>query len=185
MNTILKRILKRKQNFVKLLKKLADESDVISAFHQLQDLHQEYRETGPVEKELREQIWQRFKAASTVINKRHQQHFEQIRAAEEENLSKKTALCEKIESIVKQERKNISDWDNHSKAIISLQQEWRSIGFTPQKMNAKIFERFRAACDDFFKKKGDFFKELKEKYADNARRKQELVEKAEAFERLY
>ena len=166
---------------IEAAEKLADESDVISAFHQLQDLHQEYRETGPVEKELREQIWQRFKAASTVINKRHQQHFEQIRAAEEENLSKKTALCEKIESIVKQERKNISDWDNHSKAIISLQQEWRSIGFTPQKMNAKIFERFRAACDDFFKKKGDFFKELKEKYADNARRKQELVEKAETL----
>ena len=176
-----KKNLEKKTKLCEAAEKLADESDVISAFHQLQDLHQEYRETGPVEKELREQIWQRFKAASTVINKRHQQHFEQIRAAEEENLSKKTALCEKIESIVKQERKNIGDWDNHSKAIISLQQEWRSIGFTPQKMNAKIFERFRAACDDFFKKKGDFFKELKEKYADNARRKQELVEKAEAL----
>ena len=176
-----KKNLEKKTQLCEAAEKLADESDVVSAFHQLQDLHQEYRETGPVEKELREQIWQRFKAASTVINKRHQQHFEQIRAAEEENLSKKTALCEKIESIVKQERKNISDWDNHSKAIISLQQEWRSIGFTPQKMNAKIFERFRATCDDFFKKKGDFFKELKEKYADNARRKQELVEKAEAL----
>ncbi len=140
-----KKNLEKKTKLCEAAEKLADESDVISAFHQLQDLHQEYRETGPVEKELREQIWQRFKAASTVINKRHQQHFEQIRAAEEENLSKKTALCEKIESIVKQERKNISDWDNHSKAIISLQQEWRSIGFTPQKMNAKIFARFRAA----------------------------------------
>lgn len=176
-----KKNLEKKTQLCEAAEKLADESDVISAFHQLQDLHQEYRETGPVEKELREQVWQRFKAASTVINKRHQQHFEEIRAEEEENLVKKTALCEKIEDIVKQERKNTSDWDSQSKEIIALQQEWKTIGFTPQKMNTKIFERFRAACDEFFTKKGEYFKELKEKYAENAKRKQELVEKAQAL----
>ena len=176
-----KKNLEKKTQLCEAAEKLADESDVISAFHQLQDLHQEYRETGPVEKELREQVWQRFKAASTVINKRHQQHFEEIRAEEEENLVTKTALCEKIEDIVKQERKNTSDWDSQSKEIIALQQEWKTIGFTPQKMNTKIFERFRAACDEFFTKKGEYFKELKEKYADNAKRKQELVEKAQAL----
>ena len=176
-----KKNLEKKTQLCEAAEKLADESDVISAFHQLQDLHQEYRETGPVEKELRKQVWQRFKAASTVINKRHQQHFEEIRAEEEENLVKKTALCEKIEDIVKQERKNTSDWDSQSKEIIALQQEWKTIGFTPQKMNTKIFERFRAACDEFFTKKGEYFKELKEKYAENAKRKQELVEKAQAL----
>ena len=176
-----KKNLEKKTQLCEAAEKLADESDVISAFHHLQDLHQEYRETGPVEKELREQVWQRFKAASTVINKRHQQHFEEIRAEEEENLVKKTALCEKIEDIVKQERKNTSDWDSQSKEIIALQQEWKTIGFTPQKMNTKIFERFRAACDEFFTKKGEYFKELKEKYAENAKRKQELVEKAQAL----
>jgi len=176
-----KKNLEKKTQLCEAAEKLADESDVISAFHQLQDLHQEYRETGPVEKELREQVWQRFKATSTVINKRHQQHFEEIRAEEEENLVKKTALCEKIEDIVKQERKNTSDWDSQSKEIIALQQEWKTIGFTPQKMNTKIFERFRAACDEFFTKKGEYFKELKEKYAENAKRKQELVEKAQAL----
>ena len=174
-----KKNLEKKTQLCEAAEKLADESDVISAFHQLQDLHQEYRETGPVEKELREQVWQRFKAASTIINKRHQQHFEEIRAEEEDNLVKKTALCEKIEGIVKQERKNSGDWDNHSKEIIALQQEWKTIGFTPQKMNTKIFERFRAACDEFFTKKGEYFKELKDKYAENAKRKQELVAKAQ------
>ncbi|VTY10150.1 Uncharacterised protein [uncultured Prevotella sp.] len=176
-----KKNLEKKTQLCEAAEKLADESDVVSAFHQLQDLHQEYRETGPVEKELREQIWQRFKAASTVINKRHQQHFEEIRAEEEENLVKKTALCEKVENIVRQERKNTGDWDSQSKEIIALQQEWKTIGFTPQKMNTKIFERFRAACDEFFTKKGEYFKELKEKYAENAKRKQELVEKAQAL----
>ena len=174
-----KKNLEKKTQLCEAAEKLADESDVISAFHQLQDLHQEYRETGPVEKELREQVWQRFKAASTIINKRHQQHFEEIRAEEEDNLVKKTALCEKIEGIVKQERKNSGDWDNHSKESIALQQEWKTSGFTPQKMNTKIFERFRAACDEFFTKKGEYFKELKDKYAENAKRNQELVAKAQ------
>ena len=136
--------------------------DVVSAFHQLQELHAQYREIGPVAKDLREQIWARFKAASTVINKKHQQHFEELRAKEEENLAKKTELCEKVEALAKEENKGIGDWEKHSKAIIALQQEWKTIGFAPQKMNVKIFERFRAACDDFFSRKSEFFKQLNE-----------------------
>ena len=161
--------------------KLADEPDVITAFHRLQDLHAEYREIGPVAKELREEIWARFKAASTVINKKHQQHFEELRAREEENLTKKTALCEQVETIAKEENKGAGDWEKHSKAIIAIQQEWKTIGFAPQKMNVKIFERFRAACDDFFTRKAAYFKELKAQYAVNADKKRALVEKAQAL----
>lgn len=119
----------------------------------MQKLHQEFRETGPVAKELREEIWARFKAASTIINKRHQQHFEELRAKEEDNLTKKTALCEKIEEIAKAEIKTAGEWEKKTKEIIAIQAEWKTIGFAPQKMNVKIFERFRAACDDFFSKK--------------------------------
>ena len=147
----------------------------------MQELHQQYRETGPVAKELREQIWTRFKAASTVINKRHQQHFEDLRAGEEENLARKTALCEKVEEIGKLENKGAADWEKHSKEIIEIQNEWKTIGFAPQKMNVKIFERFRAACDDFFGRKTEFFKQLKAAYADNIERKKALVEKAKAL----
>lgn len=158
--------------------KLAEEKDVISAFHQLQKLHQEYRETGPVAKELREEIWARFKAASTVINKRHQQHFERLRAKEEENLARKTALCEKVEAIAAEENKGTGDWEKHTKEIIAIQAEWKTIGFAPQKMNVKIFERFRATCDDFFGRKAEFFKKLKDTFKENAEKKRELVEKA-------
>ena len=161
--------------------KLAGEADVISAFHQLQKLHQEYRETGPVAKELREEIWARFKAASTVINKRHQQHFEQLRAKEEDNLQRKTALCEKVEAIIAEENKTAGDWERHTKEIIAVQAEWKTIGFAPQKMNVKIFERFRAACDDFFGRKAEYFKTLKETFKENADKKRALVEKANAL----
>ena len=162
--------------------KLADEPDVISAFHQLQELHQQYREIGPVAKELREQIWARFKAASAVVNKRHQQHFEQLRAREEENLAKKTALCERVEAIAKEENKGAGDWEKHTKEIIDIQNEWKTIGFAPQKMNVKIFERFRATCDDFFGRKAEYFKEMKEVLATNADKKRALVEKAKALQ---
>lgn len=162
--------------------KLADEPDVISAFHQLQKLHQEYRETGPVAKEFREEIWARFKAASTVINKRHQQHFEQLRAKEEDNLARKTALCEKAEAIATEENKGASDWEKHTKAIIEIQAEWKTIGFAPQKMNVKIFERFRAICDGFFGRKAEYFKNLKETFKANAEKKRALVEKAKALQ---
>ena len=162
--------------------RLDQESDVISAFHQLQELHQQYREIGPVAKDLREQIWGRFKAASTIINKKHQQHFEQLRAQEEENLTRKTALCEQAEAIVGEDNKSSADWEKHTKSIIAIQAEWKTIGFAPQKMNVKIFERFRAACDSFFSKKAQYFKQLKESFAENARKKEILVEKARALQ---
>lgn len=176
-----KKNLEKKTQLCEAAEKLAEEDDVVSAFHQLQELHQEYRETGPVEKELREQIWARFKAASTTINKRHQQHFEDIRAKEEDNLAKKTALCEKLEEIIKQENKKSSDWEGHTKQIVELQAEWKTIGFAPQKMNVKIFERFRSGCDDFFTRKAEYFKELKAQYAENLEKKQSLVEQAKAL----
>lgn len=176
-----KKNLETKTKLCEAAEKLADEEDVISAFHQLQELYQQYRETGPVAKELREQIWTRFKAASTVINKRHQQHFEDLRSKEEENLTLKTALCEKVEEISKQENKTASDWEKRSKEIIDIQNQWKTIGFAPQKMNVKIFERFRAACDDFFGRKSEFFKEMKQAYAANIEKKKALVEKAQAL----
>ena len=162
--------------------KLADESDVISAFHQLQKLHQEFRETGPVAKELREEIWARFKAASTVINKKHQQHFDNLRSKEEDNLVRKTALCEKVEAIAKEENKGAGDWEKRTRQIIDIQAEWKTIGFAPQKMNVKIFERFRAACDDFFGKKAEYFKGLKAQFAENADKKRALIEQAKALQ---
>ena len=177
-----KKNLEIKTRLCEAAEKLADESDVISAFHQLQKLHQEYRETGPVAKELREDMWARFKAASTVINKRHQQHFEELRAKEEDNLTKKTELCEKVENIAKDEIKNAGDWDKKTKEIIAIQAEWKTIGFAPQKMNVKIFERFRAACDDFFGKKAEFFKNMKQQFSENIEKKKALVEQAQALQ---
>lgn len=174
-----KKNLELKEKLCENAERLAEEKDTISAFHQLQELHQEYREIGPVSKELREQIWARFKAASSVINKRHQQHFEEMRANEEENLAKKTALCEKVESLVAAENKGAADWEKRTKEIIDIQAEWKTIGFAPQKMNVKIFERFRTACDIFFSRKAEFFKDMKEKYAQNTEKKKALVEKAQ------
>ena len=176
-----KKNLEIKTKLCEAAEKLADEDDVISAFHQLQELHQEYRESGPVAKELREGIWARFKAASTVINKKHQKHFEDIRAKEEDNLNKKTELCEKVEAIAKEENKTSADWENHTKQIIEIQTEWKTIGFAPQKMNVKIFERFRAACDDFFGRKSAYFTQMKKEFTENAEKKKALVEKAQAL----
>lgn len=176
-----KKNLELKTKLCESAEKLADEPDVISAFHQLQELHQQYREIGPVAKDLRESIWARFKAASTVINKRHQQHFEDLRAKEEDNLARKTELCEKAEAIAKEENKGASDWEKHTKEIIALQTEWKTIGFAPQKMNVKIFERFRGTCDDFFGRKAAFFKDLKDSFAANIEKKKELIEKARAM----
>lgn len=176
-----KKNLEQKTRLCEEAEKLAEESDVISAFHQLQELHAQYRETGPVAKDLRDEIWTRFKNASTVINKKHQQHFEELRAREEENLTKKTALCEKVEAIAQEENKGTADWEKHSQEIIAIQQEWKTIGFAPQKMNVKIFERFRTACDDFFGRKAEYFKEIKKRFAENAEKKRVLVEKAKAL----
>lgn len=176
-----KKNLELKTKLCEEAEKLADVTDVISAFQQLQELHQEYRETGPVAKDLREKVWARFKAASTVINKRHQEYFEKIRAKEKDNLEKKTALCEKVEAIAQEENKSASDWEHHTKDIIEIQGEWRKIGFAPQKMNVKIFQRFRSACDEFFNGKAEYFKGLKAKFAENLEKKKALVEKAQAL----
>jgi len=177
-----KKNLELKTALCEAAEKLADEEDVISAFHQLQKLHQEYREIGPVAKEQREEIWNRFKAASSVINKRHQQHFEDVRAKEEDNLARKTVLCEKVEAIAAEENKGSGDWEKHTKQIIDIQTEWKTIGFAPQKMNVKIFERFRAACDDFFGRKAAYFKGLKETFKENAEKKRALIEKAKELQ---
>ncbi len=177
-----KKNLEIKTKLCEAAEKLADEPDVISAFHQLQELHQQYREAGPVSKDLREEVWARFKAASTVINKRHQKHFEDLRSREEENLEKKTALCEKVEAIAKEENKGAADWERHTREIIAVQAEWKTIGFAPQKMNVKIFERFRAACDDFFGRKTQFFRDMKSRFSENAEKKRALVEQAQALQ---
>ena len=177
-----KKNLELKTKLCEAAERLAEENDVISAFHQLQKLHAEYREIGPVNKELREEIWNRFKAASTVINKRHQQHFEGIRAKEEENLERKTALCDNVDAVAAEENKGSGDWEKHTKQIIDIQTEWKTIGFAPQKMNVKIFERFRAACDDFFGRKAEYFKGLKDTFKENAEKKRALIEKAKELQ---
>ena len=177
-----KKNLELKTKLCEAAEKLAEEEDVINAFHHLQKLHQEYREIGPVSKDLREEIWGRFKAASTVINKRHQQYFENLRAKEEENLARKTELCEKVEAVAAAENKGSGDWEKHTKQIIELQAEWKTIGFAPQKMNVKIFERFRAACDDFFGRKAEYFRTLKDTYKENIEKRRALIEKAKALQ---
>ena len=176
-----KKNLEIKTRLCEAAEKLAEQEDLISAFHQLQKLHQEYRETGPVAKDLRDEIWNRFKAASTVINKKHQQHFEDLRAKEEENLNKKTALCEQAEAIANEEKKTSADWERLTKDMMALQAEWKTIGFAPQKMNVKIFDRFRAACDAFFNAKTEYFKEIKEAYKANAEKERARIEKAVAL----
>lgn len=176
-----KKNLEIKTRLCETAEKLNEEADVISAFQQLQALHQEFKETGPVAKELREEIWARFKAASTAVNKRHQQYFEELKQKEEENLAHKTALCEKIEAIDLTAVKTAAAWEAQTQQIIEMQKEWRTIGFAPQKMNVKIFERFRGACDRFFTEKAAFFKHLKEEQAQNLAKKTELCEKAEAL----
>ncbi len=173
-----KKNLELKTKLCEAAEKLSEEKDVVSAFHQLQELHQQYREIGPVAKENREQIWTRFKNASTVINKRHQQHFEELRGKEEENLVKKTNLCEKVEAINAKKIQTINEWEKTTEEVTNIQKEWKTIGFTPQKMNVKIFERFREACNTFFQSKTTFFKELKASFAENIEKKKALIEKA-------
>ena len=172
-----KKNLELKTKLCEAAEKLSEEKDVVSAFHQLQELHQQYREIGPVAKENREQIWTRFKTASTVINKRHQQHFEELRGKEEENLVKKTNLCEKVEAINAKKIQTINEWEKTTEEVTNIQKRWKTIGFTPQKMNVKIFERFREACNTFFQSKTTFFKELKASFAENIEKKKALIEK--------
>lgn len=159
--------------------RLAEETDVISAFHQLQKLHDEWRETGPVARESREEIWNRFKAASAVINRKHQGHFDEIRKIEDDNLVAKIALCEKLESFDFSSLNSYKVWDEATKTIMAWQEEWRSIGFAPRKMNHKIFDRYRAACDAFFSAKAEFYKSSKNILNDNLEKKRALCEQAE------
>ena len=174
-----KKNLEIKTRICETAESLEKEEDVINAFRQLQQLHNEYRETGPVAPELREELWTRFKAASTTVNRRHQEHFEAKKEAEKANLDKKTAICEQIEGIDYSTLTTYQAWNNATQQLLDLQAEWKNIGYAPQKMNLKIFERFRAACDDFFKHKSDFFKEAKSALANNLERKKALCEQAE------
>lgn len=176
-----KKNLEIKTHLCEAAEKLADEQDVVSAFHQLQKLHQEFRDTGPVAKELRDEIWNRFKAASTAVNRRHQQHFEALKETEQHNLDQKTVICEIVEAIEFDQLKTFAAWETKTQEVIALQNKWKTIGFAPQKMNVKIFERFRKACDEFFKKKGEFFKLLKEGMNANLEKKKALSEKAESL----
>ena len=162
--------------------KLGTEEDVVSAFHQLQELHNQFREIGPVARELREEVWTRFKQASSVVNKRHAAHFEAIRQQEEENLAKKTELCEKVEAITTDELKTSAEWEAKSKEIIDIQAEWKTIGFAPKAMNVKIFERFRTACDQFFTAKNEFFTGMKERFQENIAKKEALVKAAQELQ---
>lgn len=173
--------LEIKTHLCEAAEKLADEQDVVSAFHQLQKLHQEFRDTGPVAKELRDEIWNRFKAASTAVNRRHQQHFEALKETEQHNLDQKTVICEIVEAIEFDQLKTFAAWETKTQEVIALQNKWKTIGFAPQKMNVKTFERFRKACDEFFKKKGEFFKLLKEGMNANLEKKKALCEKAESL----
>lgn len=177
-----KKNLELKTALCEAAEKLGEEEDVISAFHQLQELHNEYREIGPVAQELREQIWVRFKQASTIVNRRHAAHFEAIRQQEEENLAKKSALCEKVEMISTDDCKTGADWEAKAKEIIDIQAEWKTIGFAPKAMNVKIFERFRTACDQFFTAKNEYFTQLKERFQENIAKKEELVRQAQALQ---
>ena len=176
-----KKNLEIKLHLCEAAENLANEEDVISAFHQLQKLHQEFRETGPVAKGLREEIWNRFKAASTIVNRRHQQHFEEIKEKEQRNLDEKTVICEIVESMEYDKMITFQDWHDKTEEILALQAKWKTIGFAPQKMNTKIFESFRNACDDFFKRKAEHFKALKGNMNENLERKKQMCEKAEAL----
>jgi hypothetical protein len=176
-----KKNMELKQALCESVEKLEQEKDVISAFYQLQKLHQEWRETGPVAKEQREEIWSRFKKASSVINKKHQDHFESLRSLEQRNLEEKALLCEEMEIIDYSKLTNFKDWDEQNKRVLDLQEKWKTIGFAPKKSNVKIFERFRTACDTFFQNKSSFYKDIKESMDVNLEKKKALCEKVEAL----
>ena len=176
-----KKNLEIKLHLCEAAEKLTEEEDVISAFHQLQKLHQEFRESGPIAKEQRDEIWNRFKAASTIVNRRHQQYFEGIKEREQRNLDEKTVICEIVETMEYDKFVTFQDWHDKTEEILALQAKWKTIGFAPQKMNSRIFERFRAACDEFFKRKADHFKSLKDNMIDNLEKKKQMCEQAEAL----
>lgn len=161
--------------------RLAEDADVVGAFRKLQKLHQDFRETGPVSRDCREEIWNRFKAASTAINRRHQQHFEELKKHEQEHMDQKIVICELLEGIEFDKLTTFQSWNYKTQEVLALQKKWRDIGFAPIRHNQKIFERYRAACDEFFRRKGEFFKEAKNSMGDNLVKKTELCEKVEAL----
>lgn len=176
-----KKNLEIKTRLCEEAEKLAEEKDVVAAFRQLQKLHQEYRETGPVAKDLREELWVRFKNASTEVNKRHQSHFEAIKEAEQNNLDQKTVICEIVEGMELDQLTGFAQWEEKTKEVLTLQAKWKTIGFAPQKMNVKIFERFRQACDVFFSRKAEYFRQFRDSMNENLEKKKALCEQAEAL----
>lgn len=173
--------LEIKEKFCAAAEKLAENENIVAAFAELQKLHEHWKEYGPVAKEFRESIWARFQAATAIINKKYQTHFEGLKNQQKENLEAKTKICERLEEIVARDISNSGEWSSASKEILDLQGEWRKIGFATKKENQKIYERFRAGCDTFFAKKRDFYSSLKEDMDENAEKKEELIQKAEAL----
>ena len=176
-----KKNLELKQALIEKAKELNDVTDVVEAFRRLQELHDQWREIGPVAKELRDNIWNEFKEASTIINKRHQDFFQNRKAEEVENETAKTVLCEKVEAIDLSQLKTFADWDAKTKEIIDIQKAYKEIGFAPRKTNSTLFTRFRKACDDFFTAKAEYFKKTKDEFRENLAKKEALCEKAEAL----
>lgn len=161
--------------------KLVQAPDVVDAFRKLQEMHEQWRIIGPVAPSVREEIWNRFKAASTEINKRHQVHFEQLKAQEHANEVGKTSICEKVEAIDLSQITTVKGWDDATKVILAFQDEWRKLGFASKRVNTQLFERFRQSCDNFFNQKAEFFKSVRGEQSDNLQRKIELCERAEAL----
>ena len=176
-----KKNLEAKEALCEAAEKLAENENIVSAFHELQKLHEQWKEFGPVAKEKREEIWDRFKAATAVINKRYQAHFEELKGQQLENLEKKKKLCEKVEEIAAREVKGSAEWNAFSKEIEDIQAEWRKIGFATKKENQKIYDRFRAACDAFFGRKREYYNGIKGTMNENLEKKQALIEQAEAL----
>lgn len=176
-----KKNLEIKQQLCSEAEFLGTKDDVVLAFRCLQDLHNQWRETGPVAKELREDLWNRFKDASSVINKKYQSFFEDRKAKEKENETAKTVLCEKLEAMDFSGLKSYSAWDEATKSVIELQEEWKKLGFASRKVNADLFARFRKMCDEFFARKAEFYKTMKDELSSNLQKKIELCEKAEAL----
>lgn len=176
-----KKNLEQKQALCAEAEALDEEADIVDAFKKLQQLHTSWREIGPVSKEIREELWTRFKNASAVINKKYQSFFEERKANEKKNAEGKEALCVKIEAISTDNLKTYAAWDEATKAIIGLQEEWKKLGFASRRVNTELFARFRKSCDEFFAKKAEFFKRMKDELAANLAKKIELCEKAEAL----
>jgi hypothetical protein len=174
-----KKNLEAKEQFCDQAEKLAESEDIVEAFRELQKLHEQWKEYGPVAKEYREQIWERFKAATALINKKYQSHFEEIKAKQAENLAAKVALCEKVEEIASRQVSDLAQWNEYSKEIEAVQAEWKAVGFASKKENQKIYDRFRAACDKFFERKREYYQDYKDSMTANLEKKLAICEEAE------